>query len=99
MKPLRTAWLSRGSTRTTPPAGTEVAAQGPHYHSRASASPEAGVRISPAPSTPSLPLSPICVRARRRPGAIAFAFEGGEGRASAMATKRIFATAVLAAFE
>ena len=64
--------LSRGSTRTTPPAGTEVAATG-RTIPRARALPrKAGVRISAAPSSSSLVLAPRSKRARPRLGTTAF---------------------------
>ena len=56
--------LSRGSTRTTPSAGTEVAATGRTIPSARALRRKAGVRISAAPSSTSLALSPTSKRAR-----------------------------------
>ena len=55
--------LSRGSTRTTPLAGTEVAATGRTIPRARALRRKAGVRISAAPSSSSLVLAPRCNRA------------------------------------
>ena len=63
--------LSRGSTRTTPPAGTEVAATGRTIPRARALRRKAGVRISAVPSSSSLALSPSFERPIRHIGTIA----------------------------
>ena len=58
--------LSRGSTRRTPPGGTEVAATGRTIRRARALHRKAGVRISAAPSSSSLALAPSSGRQTRR---------------------------------
>jgi hypothetical protein len=63
---------SRGRTRTTAPAATEVAATGRTIPRARALRRKAGVRISAVPSSSSLALSPRSKRARPRLGTTAF---------------------------
>jgi hypothetical protein len=78
--------LSRGSTRTTPPAGTEVAAPGRTIPRARALRRKAGVRISAVPSSSSLALAPRSKRARPALGTPAFV--GVLARPCATATPR-----------
>ena len=74
--------LSRGSTRRTPPAGTEVAGTGRTIPRTRALRRKAGVRISAVPSSSSLALSPRSKRAQPRLGTIALVLVSAWGALS-----------------